>query len=91
MAQGMVNTIYLAIRRFKHGEMAEWLNAPVLKTGVLERVSGVRIPLSPPISTGPECVSNPRIDLTQIPNPRVERKNPNPRVERKKSFQKIFS
>ena len=28
--------------------MAEWLNAPVLKTGVLERVSGVRIPLSPP-------------------------------------------
>ena len=29
--------------------MAEWLNAPVLKTGILERVSGVRIPVLPHI------------------------------------------
>ena len=28
--------------------MAEWLMAPVLKTGVPERVPGVRIPPSPP-------------------------------------------
>jgi hypothetical protein len=28
--------------------VAEWLMAPVLKTGVLERVSGVRIPPLPP-------------------------------------------
>ena len=31
------------------GRMAEWLNAPVLKTGVPERVSGVRIPILPQI------------------------------------------
>ena len=30
------------------GEVAEWLMAPVLKTGVPERVPGVRIPPSPP-------------------------------------------
>ncbi len=29
--------------------MAERLNAPVLKTGILETVSGVRIPVSPQI------------------------------------------
>ena len=29
------------------GEMSEWSNEPVLKTGVLVRVPGVRIPLSP--------------------------------------------
>ena len=28
--------------------MSEWSNEPVLKTGVLVRVPGVRIPLSPP-------------------------------------------
>src|SRR5208282_4260832 len=32
------------------GEVAEWLMAPVLKTGLPERVSGVRIPPSPPRS-----------------------------------------
>jgi hypothetical protein len=32
------------------GEVAEWLMAPVLKTGIPERVSGVRIPPSPPDS-----------------------------------------
>src|SRR5436305_15102307 len=32
------------------GEVAEWLMAPVLKTGVPERVPGVRIPPSPPES-----------------------------------------
>src|SRR5258708_28683233 len=34
------------------GEVAEWLMAPVLKTGIPERVSGVRIPPSPPYSLG---------------------------------------
>ena len=33
------------------GEMAERLMAPVLKTGIPERVSGVRIPLTPPSLT----------------------------------------
>ena len=32
------------------GEMAEWLIASVLKTDILERVSGVQIPPSPPLS-----------------------------------------
>jgi hypothetical protein len=32
------------------GELAEWLMAPVLKTGIRETVSGVRIPHSPPPS-----------------------------------------
>ena len=32
------------------GEMAEWLNAPVLKTGFRASGTGVRIPLSPPFS-----------------------------------------
>ena len=31
------------------GRVAEWLMAPVLKTGVPERVSGVRIPPLPPL------------------------------------------
>jgi hypothetical protein len=31
-----------------YGEVAERLMAPVLKTGIPERVSGVRIPPSPP-------------------------------------------
>ncbi len=31
----------------RHGEMAEWSNAAVLKTVVLLREPGVRIPLSP--------------------------------------------
>src|SRR5262249_37425944 len=34
------------------GEVAEWLMAPVLKTGIPERVSGVRIPPSPPVFLG---------------------------------------
>ena len=29
--------------------MAEWLMAPVLKTGIPGRVSGVQIPPSPPV------------------------------------------
>ena len=32
----------------KYGEVAEWLKAPVSKTGISARVSRVRIPLSPP-------------------------------------------
>src|SRR6185312_951882 len=34
--------------RLQRGRVAEWLMAPVLKTGVPERVSGVRIPPLPP-------------------------------------------
>jgi hypothetical protein len=35
--------------RLETGRVAERLKAPVLKTGVLERVSGVRIPPLPPV------------------------------------------
>src|SRR5580704_6753432 len=35
--------------KIRCGELAEWLMAPVLKTGIPERVSGVRIPHSPPV------------------------------------------
>jgi hypothetical protein len=34
--------------KLQTGRVAEWLMAPVLKTGVPERVSGVRIPPLPP-------------------------------------------
>ena len=37
---------------FVIGEMAERLNAPVLKTGVGLRPPGVQIPLSPPMGNG---------------------------------------
>src|SRR5690606_5230027 len=36
---------------FHSGRVAEWLKAPVLKTGRLARVSGVRIPPRPPVYT----------------------------------------
>jgi hypothetical protein len=36
--------------KLQRGRVAEWLMAPVLKTGVPERVSGVRIPPLPPFS-----------------------------------------
>jgi hypothetical protein len=44
--------VYTSLKAYpgSTGEMAEWLMAPVLKTGIPERVSGVRIPLSPPYS-----------------------------------------
>src|SRR5437588_1026712 len=35
---------------YQHGGVAEWLNAAVLKTVRLERVSGVRIPPPPPLN-----------------------------------------
>ena len=35
------------------GEMAEWSNAPVLKTGKDASPSRVRIPVSPPLSRSP--------------------------------------
>ena len=38
------------------GEMAEWSNAPVLKTGKDASPSRVRIPVSPPLSTPACCV-----------------------------------
>ena len=37
------------------GEVAEWLMAPVLKTGVGETLPGVRIPPSPPIPSVFRC------------------------------------
>src|ERR1700688_4591139 len=44
--------------KIEGGGMAERLNAPVLKTVRVERLSGVRIPLPPPTSTQPrwQCV-----------------------------------
>jgi hypothetical protein len=36
----------------RRGEMAEWLNVPPWKGGILERVSRVRIPVSPPVTFG---------------------------------------
>ena len=36
------------------GEMAEWSNAPVLKTGKDASPSRVRIPVSPPLPERPE-------------------------------------
>ena len=44
---GAGNYAHLAINE-QHGEVAERLKAPVSKTGILVRVSRVRIPLSPP-------------------------------------------
>src|SRR5215469_7018892 len=39
---------FRALARPRHGEVAEWLKAPHSKCGILARVSGVRIPPSPP-------------------------------------------
>ena len=36
------------MRRSPSGRVAEWLNAPVLKTGIGGSLSGVRIPPRPP-------------------------------------------
>src|SRR6185369_4057759 len=44
-------------RAEQYGEVAEWLNAAVSKTVIPLRVSGVRIPPSPP---APDC-RNPRV------------------------------
>jgi hypothetical protein len=35
--------------KIEDGGMAEWLKAAVLKTVRVERLSGVRIPLPPPV------------------------------------------
>src|ERR1700753_3885266 len=43
---------FRALARPRHGEVAEWLKAPHSKCGILARVSGVRIPPSPP---RPDC------------------------------------
>lgn len=45
----MLSPIPLA-RIISSGEVAEWLNAPHSKCGIPARVSGVRIPPSPPLS-----------------------------------------
>src|SRR6202034_2795999 len=50
--QSIHRKLYCSQRRCRivcRGEVAEWLMAPVLKTGVPERVPGVRIPPSPPV------------------------------------------
>ena len=36
------------LKYFTHGEVAEWLKAPVLKTGKVSKPSRVRLPPSPP-------------------------------------------
>lgn len=48
-----------SLEKVRYGEVAERLNAPVLKTGISERVSRVRISSSPPSRVGqkqPECL-----------------------------------
>jgi hypothetical protein len=45
-----INRLRAECSKRSNGEVAEWLMAPVLKTGIPERVSGVRIPPSPPLS-----------------------------------------
>src|SRR5690242_2305016 len=50
-AQGRVNHFLFpaaAFRRVRHGRVAEWFKAPVLKTGVGETPPWVRIPPLPP-------------------------------------------
>ncbi len=37
------------LNHIKAGQMAEWLNAPVLKTGMGASPSRVRIPVCPPL------------------------------------------
>jgi hypothetical protein len=74
-----LHSTYLASSRFlarsRCGELAEWLMAPVLKTGIRETVSGVRIPHSPPrslfrvprpgscLSTGRDHTSHSKFDF----------------------------
>ena len=41
----------------QNGEVAEWLNAPVLKTGMSEMASRVRIPPSPHKNKEPDAMS----------------------------------
>ena len=43
-------------RTTPRGEVAEWLNAPHSKCGILARVSGVRIPPSPPATPSTSAV-----------------------------------
>src|SRR5580700_10219539 len=50
-------SVIRAISLIRFGEVAEWLMAPVLKTGIPERVSGVRIPSSPPSLTSVALLS----------------------------------
>src|SRR5580698_2283869 len=59
--QSIHRKLYCSQRRCRivaAGEVAEWLMAPVLKTGVPERVPGVRIPPSPPEILN--CIESPR-------------------------------
>ncbi len=46
------------------GEVPEWLNGPVLKTGVRASVPWVRIPPSPPTSFTKPCQIMSRLKLT---------------------------
>ena len=48
LANLAVNTLELAPTK-SGGGVAEWLKAPVLKTGIRASVSGVRIPSLPPL------------------------------------------
>jgi hypothetical protein len=66
--------------------VAEWLMAPVLKTGVPERVPGVRIPPSPPRSLAygnlavltpkyekDACISHTNRNLARVMEPVLKR------------------
>ena len=48
------------------GGVAEWLNAPVLKTGIGESLSRVRIPLPPPYIHAPVAQLDRAIDYESI-------------------------
>ena len=59
-------------RTTPRGEVAEWLNAPHSKCGILARVSGVRIPPSPPLPLASSLIRVKRLfrlgnDLPQLP------------------------
>ena len=50
-----------------YGEMAEWSNAPVLKTGKDASPSRVRIPVSPPLSRSPRIPPPQSLDFIILP------------------------
>ena len=69
---GSIPNSQLSILNSRSGEVAEWLMAPVLKTGVGETLPGVRIPPSPPPS--PSFLDSPFRSLpSQRPPPSRQR------------------
>ena len=76
--------------KLQKGRVAEWLMAPVLKTGVPERVSGVRIPPLPPFrllsfpvklvpaDSGPGRASTRQSPFSKLTFHSAKRRNPYP-------------